>query len=424
MRGAARNAWLAGAALMAMGCRQGPTEFRAHLADPRPYPIAGGDRPAQLVIVERLPTARTGWPMFVYGVRRLLGLERPDTLSGVRVIIPPVVRSDSLVAGLDVLFRPFTYDAAARQLRRSPTPPWVHEMAMDLMVPVFSPAGRYLAYLARTPEGAIESVVRDWRDGLVLLRGPRGPPPADRLWQPASAVWIDSSQFIAAYNLWIPQDVVRVTVRGRIGDPVMRVDSTSILDSVTAVLAEEHRAAEFAAQRAEEEQAAATNALEARLDAGVHDVRRLPVAAFPDVPTPFARGLDSLGCGVPQSYFDAKPHNVIHGGLGAAGQQDWAVLCSRGGRSSILVHWGGPRQCPSELMGGRDRDYLIALDSTRVGFASWIVLTDRYHEYDGQGRDGAGVELAHQAIEHHTMDKAPNVLFCREGEWVTFAGID
>jgi hypothetical protein len=45
------------------------------------------------------------------------------------------------------------------------------------------------------------------------------------------------------------------------------------------------------------------------------------------------------------------------------GQLDWAALCSTNGASSILIFWGGPKNCPDEISNKGDRDQLQRLAS-------------------------------------------------------------
>ena len=69
---------------------------------------------------------------------------------------------------------------------------------------------------------------------------------------------------------------------------------------------------------------------------------RLKPDAFPNVPPELRTALENRGCRVPQPYNAAgQKNNVITGRFTSAGQTDWAVLCSREKRSTILVFRGG-----------------------------------------------------------------------------------
>ena len=69
--------------------------------------------------------------------------------------------------------------------------------------------------------------------------------------------------------------------------------------------------------------------------------RRLAVSAFPALPAPVRADLDRRGCTVPQPHSARQAANVIRGHFFGATSNDWAVLCSRGEFSSILVYRNG-----------------------------------------------------------------------------------
>ncbi len=154
--------------------------------------------------------------------------------------------------------------------------------------------------------------------------------------------------------------------------------------------------------------------------------KRLPPSAFPELPKPFAAELEQLRCTIPQSGYGGERGNVIHGNFAAPGQEDWAVLCSRGGASVILVFWGGPVQCPRELGLAEDKSFLQTVGGGRIGFSRGISTRNSYHVYPSE--DSAGVEreveLEHDGIDSAFEGKASSVLFCRAGKWISFSGAD
>ena len=412
------------------GCEDAPTMLTVRLVDARPVGelqrIILRTSATYAVEVARVPAQSADGASFRDWVRGRLGGDRPDTIPAVRVAFRPAVVNDSLVVGLALTagagFTAFTYVAATGEVTRSPVPEWFSwEVATDLAMPALSPGGRHIAYVARTRDGAVEAVVRSWPDGRVLARGPRGALPAERFPAPARAAWTDSLSFAVVYDVVLPRDFARVSVRGRVGDPALRVDSRSwfpYLDSVRAAARDSAAAESTAAAEARRIVAARLPRL---LDSAVHHVRRLPVAAFPDLPAAFTRELDSLGCAVPQAYYDDAPHNVLRGSFGARGQQDWAALCSRALESVILIHWGGPARCPRELRPGRDVAYLVAFDSVHVGYIRAITTTDHHYEYDYRGDPETALQkvaLEHDGILEGISEMGAVVWFCRTGEWV------
>jgi len=154
-------------------------------------------------------------------------------------------------------------------------------------------------------------------------------------------------------------------------------------------------------------------------------IKRLPPAEFPELPTAFKAELEQAGCTIPQSGFDESRNNVIHGSFGAMGQEDWAVLCSRNGTSSIFMHWGGPVQCPSELLPQSDKNFLQGMPEGIV-FSRSIAATTSYHVYPDD--DSAGVDrevlMDHDGIDDVFQGKGSTVWLCRGGAWIAFAGGD
>ena len=80
-------------------------------------------------------------------------------------------------------------------------------------------------------------------------------------------------------------------------------------------------------------------------------IRRVRPADVKELPAEFVEKLNARGCMIPQ--FDsgedaagvaAEPNNVIHGEFTRRGQEDWAVLCSNGKTSTIVIFWGRLRR--------------------------------------------------------------------------------
>ncbi len=71
------------------------------------------------------------------------------------------------------------------------------------------------------------------------------------------------------------------------------------------------------------------------------------------VPAEFVAKLSARGCTIPQydglRAMDDRgtgASNVIHGEFARHGQEDWAVLCSKGRSSTIIIFWGKPTRVP------------------------------------------------------------------------------
>jgi hypothetical protein len=164
------------------------------------------------------------------------------------------------------------------------------------------------------------------------------------------------------------------------------------------------------------------------------NIKRLPPSAFANLPKPIIAQLEQRGCTIPQASPEldqrlVRRHNVVHGRFSRPGQVDWAVLCSVGGKTSILVFWGGPSRCPSELALGGDGDYLqgwtegTIVNSRILDVADQAYIAEHYRRYR---EDGAPKPppLNHQGINDVFGGKASVVHYCYRGEWLRLQGMD
>ena len=154
---------------------------------------------------------------------------------------------------------------------------------------------------------------------------------------------------------------------------------------------------------------------------------RLSPTAFPQLPRRVRRNLLSRGCTIPQTFADAKPHNVISGEFARRGQTDWAVLCSKSGVSSILVFWGGSAKSVAEVAKGADRNFLQVVGGNgEIGFSRSIIAVGRdhihnhYREYGGPKPP----RIDHQGIDDGYLEKASYVLYYHRGKWLELQGAD
>jgi hypothetical protein len=72
-------------------------------------------------------------------------------------------------------------------------------------------------------------------------------------------------------------------------------------------------------------------------DKAEKEIRRFKPSEFKSLPEAVVKELEQMGCTIPQSDVETEPHNVIRGEFARKGQVDWAVLCSKEGKSSVLV---------------------------------------------------------------------------------------
>jgi hypothetical protein len=252
-------------------------------------------------------------------------------------------------------------------------------------------------------------------------------------------IWGDSSRVLATYASFAPGlGAVSLYVRARAYDRAVEVDTLPTDPEVIVAQAREARARDSLATLAAAPPPAPAPApasgpppaaappVEDPWDVAARQIGRFPPSRFSEVPAAFARELESLGCTIPQSALmpaqRLAPHNVIHGSFGAQGQTDWAALCSRGGQSTILVHWGGAAQCPRELAAAPDRGFLQGVGEVGIVFSRAIASRDTYTDY----ADSAitNVKLEHDGIDDAFQGKASTVWFCRGGKWLQLSGAD
>lgn len=156
---------------------------------------------------------------------------------------------------------------------------------------------------------------------------------------------------------------------------------------------------------------------------------RVSESAFPKLPEQVRQVLRELRCLVPQPgdrvAARQPPVNAVAGRFARAGQVDWAILCSSGGRSSIHVVWGGPARCPTPFASAADRSYLQDRGGLRIDFSreigvvgpEQIVATYRHYRKDPP-------QVSHDAIDDAFVDKASVRHYCDSGTWRELIGAD
>jgi hypothetical protein len=347
--------------------------------------------------------------------------DRLDTVPHIRSLGTVAVVGDTLVIGIGgSSATAWSYDVRTKELTRSPSPDWFNSSWVTPPA-AFSPDGRFIAYLSQDSD-TTRLTVRSWPEGRVVAQSPPvsprqlNPPRGGRImWGNPTELRAIFPVFDSGPSIATLRGVVRgaavAVVEWRIypdyQDPDVRLPAPPPQPPVQTV------AVRDSAQQ------------EDKWDRAARLITRLPPSAFPDLPKRFAAELEQLGCTIPQSAYTGERGNVIHGNFAALGQQDWAVLCSRGGVSVILVFWGGPAQCPRELGRAEDKGFLQTLGGGRIGFSRGIRTRNSYHVYASEDSVGdREVTLEHDGIDDAFEGKASSVLFCRAGGWITFSGND
>jgi hypothetical protein len=124
---------------------------------------------------------------------------------------------------------------------------------------------------------------------------------------------------------------------------------------------------------------------------------------------------------------------VIRGEFANKGQTDWAVLCSKEGKSSILVFWGKPTACASEFASSDDDGFLQGGRNDQMVYSRGIRAVSEkdlsgFADPDlGQMKPSGPVKrvaFRHQGIEDLFLGKASTVFYCIAGKWKVIGGAD
>lgn len=119
-------------------------------------------------------------------------------------------------------------------------------------------------------------------------------------------------------------------------------------------------------------------------------------------------------------------HNVIKGEFLKPGQTDWAVLCSVGRVSLILVFWNGSETNPAQIATRDDLDRLQGWGGDKIVYSSAIApvgreyILEHYRAYGGEKPP----EIDRQGINDLDFGKASVVLYFYRGKWLHLSGAD
>ncbi len=147
---------------------------------------------------------------------------------------------------------------------------------------------------------------------------------------------------------------------------------------------------------------------------------------FPELPSVVAAVLRSRRCTIPQPNKDGPPRNVIQGEFFGKGQRGWAVLCSRGGKSSILVFRNDNDSRPDEIAESQDDRYLIDTGQGWTSYSREIsavgrkLIVGHYRAYGGPEPP----PIDHNGIDDAYLEKASITWYWHNGKWIQLQGAD
>jgi hypothetical protein len=153
---------------------------------------------------------------------------------------------------------------------------------------------------------------------------------------------------------------------------------------------------------------------------------RLEPREFPELPMPIRRELESRFCTVPQTYLNVPRQNVISGHFRDSVAVDWAVLCSREGRSTILVFWSGSVTDVAAIQDKEDAGGLQGIGDGKVGFSRFIGTAPPTAMLQNRTLYGASdfPPILHDGIEEAFAEKGSVVHYLHEQTWYRFLAGD
>ena len=167
-------------------------------------------------------------------------------------------------------------------------------------------------------------------------------------------------------------------------------------------------------------------------------IRTLQPADVAELPPAFVEKLNARGCAIPQfgevgragdtagepaSEATGRPTNVIRGEFARHGQEDWAVLCSKGGSSTIVIFWGKTTACPASLARLEDAHYLKRGKDKKVRYSRSIRALGEGELGDRPGITGLK-SFSHEGIDDRFVGKSSAFFYCSEGKWKIFPAKD
>jgi hypothetical protein len=150
-------------------------------------------------------------------------------------------------------------------------------------------------------------------------------------------------------------------------------------------------------------------------------IRLLPLASFPALPLAILQQLSTRHCLIPQTYEARSPENVIHGSFRAPGSDDWAVLCSQNGTTTLYVFFGVQSGPPASLRSQPDTEWL-GTESVGTPYGSaWGIALRPANAIPSARQSGP---FDHDGIEDAHLEKSSQVHYFRDDKWFVIGGGD
>lgn len=156
------------------------------------------------------------------------------------------------------------------------------------------------------------------------------------------------------------------------------------------------------------------------------EVKRLGPAKFAELPMGLVEFLTRRGCQIPQPSGEKAKRSVIRGEFFAKGEVGWAVLCSVGGKSSILAFRNDEDRAPAVLAAAEDQGYMQGMGGDTYEYSRMInvvakdFIVGHYRAFGGPKPPA----IDHAGIDDAFLGKASRVWYFHAGKWLSLQGSD
>ena len=154
------------------------------------------------------------------------------------------------------------------------------------------------------------------------------------------------------------------------------------------------------------------------------DLRSLPPSAFRELPAALVANLEQRGCTIPEISRQPEKSNVIQGEFFAGGQPGWAVVCSSGGFSQVLVFRSPTDREPVQFNRIKNPDCEGATWDCGFWLGIYTASPERIRYYQRSFNAPEPPPLDHDGVDIAAVGKASSIRYLHNGEWLTLQGGD
>ena len=183
----------------------------------------------------------------------------------------------------------------------------------------------------------------------------------------------------------------------------------------------------MSAQTESDERTRSTERLETgrvRMPSGAevaYRIRLLPLSSFPVLPAAVAGQLEQRKCMIPQTYEARTPENVVKASLERKGSEDWAVLCSVDGATTLYVFFQSQPGVPMALRNQRDTEWLGS-ETAGVYGSAWGISRRGPLQMRVPKGEAAHAAVDHDGIEDTFVERSSTTHYFHDGTWVVLDG--